>query len=196
MGKHKDFYILNGKKFVASTTALGIIADEQLMKWRGRVGNRMADYIMNTKGDRGTLIHAQCQKVNEGEIVRARQYKKEIDIYKQWVFENVIKFVLVEKRLYSNKYSYCGCPDLFAILKGRKRPDVFDIKTGNIYKKMEYQLSSYKELGIENGFDIQNRIILHLSDKGIKMMPLNPDNHNTKFRIFLYAKEVYMDYNN
>jgi CRISPR/Cas system-associated exonuclease Cas4 (RecB family) len=202
MDDHKPFYEKNGKKYISVTTAISIIRKHFLEKWRGKLGNKVCDQILESSIQRGNLFDAYAEKIGKGHGMEInfdeiKGYMKNMVMnYRDWFFENVEKVVLIKERLYSEKYLISGEPDLIAILKGRKTPDVIDIKTGKtLGRDYELQLSGYKELAKENGIPVNSRILIHVRDNKFKPVPLENANHEEDFRLFLYAKELYLGYN-
>lgn len=80
----------------------------------------------------------------------------------------VEKVILVETRLISKKYGYCGKPDLIAALKGNDFNTLIDFKTGQAVQKWwSLQSASYRNLAQEDkGIITKNSISVRLKPDG------------------------------
>jgi len=200
--KHQDFTIRKGKKYISVTTALEIINNEGLNRWRGEVGNRLADVSQKLGADNGLNFHKYCaiiDKSRDADIDYDEIWEPVLSnllAFQQWQLHNVVKPVVIEKKFFSDKYLYCGTPDRVYLLRGNKTPDLIDFKTGKTLdmKKIRFQLSAYQELLKENGIETINRIVLHFQDGAIKPITLDRLTHVSDFQGFLYAKETYIRY--
>lgn len=199
---HEDFVIRKGKSYISVTKGLEIINDEKLNKQRGFLGNVEMDRVRDLGAEKGNELHYYSAMIDRGkgmdidyESLNETVYNN-VQAFRDWQFENVVKSIVIEKRFFSDRYLFHGTPDRVYLLKGQTMPDLIDFKTGKVLnmKKIRYQLSGYKEMLKEKGIETNNRIVLHFKNGKIKPIPLDRRTHENDFRIFIYLKECYLDY--
>lgn len=202
MKEHKDFTTRKGKEYISVTTAIGIINDEAQNQLRGLLGNKEYKACQDFGSENGTAFHDHSITIDQGwgdsidySELRPVVYEN-VFAFWEWRKKTVDKIIHIEKKLFSDKYLYCGTPDRVYILKGQTSADLIDFKTGKVLnmKKIRYQLSAYQEMLKESGVEVVNRIVLHFQNGKIKPIPLDRNTHNSDFRAFLYFKEGYLDY--
>lgn len=193
---------INGKNLISVTTALGIIRMPFLETWRGSIGNKMADEILEASIEFGKTFHKAAENINKGKEennndISEEFMKKCITDYEQWFFENVEEILVSEDEVYSEKYGIYGHPDIVAKLKGFKSPVLLDIKTGKVIdKKVGYQTAGYvKMINEMKNVKISDRIVLHIRPGLFKQIILEKKNLESDFMALLYAKELYCLYN-
>lgn len=192
----------DGKVYVHVTSALSVIRQKFLETWRGNVGNAEADRIRDDAVDFGKTFHTYCEIIDKRkgheidvEGIEDPVMKNLIEKFRDWFIENVEEVIMVEKTFYSDKYLYCGTPDVVYKLKGRTVPAIIDRKTSNSLSQInEFQLSMYQEMLAENGIKTKDRIILHANKKTgkFKEVLLDPETHAQSFNAGFYAKELYL----
>ena len=63
----KRFYVTpEGNEYPSITTVLSPRNKEGLMKWRKRVGEKVANHICNKAATRGTKVHKMCEDYLNG----------------------------------------------------------------------------------------------------------------------------------
>ena len=63
----KRFYVTpEGNEYPSITTVLSPRNKERLMKWRKRVGEKVANHICNKAATRGTKVHKMCEDYLNG----------------------------------------------------------------------------------------------------------------------------------
>ncbi len=197
--KHIDIEHKNGKQYVSVTSALGIIKNAQLEKWRGAVGNQEADEKLHAGQRRGTRLHSAMetmlkgltpvQLLNDEEIIMVKKFGN-------WFDKTIVEIALIEEQLYSDKFLIKGKPDLIARQKGKKTFDIFDFKFGKFLdkKKVAWQLSGYYKLAKENNIPVSNRYIFHFN-KGFKLPnAIERVSQEEDFRCLLYCRELFLKY--
>ena len=203
MSDHKDFQLKDGVKYWSVTTCLGVINNPELNKFRGHMGNSEADNIMNEAADIGNHLHGEAKNIFRSKGFYIQKTDHEIkrhvcDKFVTFACENILDIKYFEKRFYSEKYKYCGSIDGIYLLKGKKGYDICDIKpkrTNRILKILTaWQLAAYKNLCIENGIEVNDRMIIEYTrtdDKPIKAVKVT-SNYKTDFYNFLTAKSNYL----
>jgi hypothetical protein len=140
----------------------------QLERWRGRVGNEMADTRRDEAAAFGTQVHAACELVMEGvediPIEVEARFLAAVDAYQEWHQKNVAQVLGVELPVVNATYQYGGTIDLYAILVGEEFPATIDLKTSaGIYAGHHMQTAAYQAC---DRIDRRGRrLIVHL-DKG------------------------------
>jgi hypothetical protein len=178
---HKKYYNKDGIEIPSVTTILGIVTPRNLVKWANNIGKKGIDsniYIQKS-ADVGTMTHGYIEnfflkKLDENNFDNFFEENKNIyDIddcylaynaflnFLNWKDIHKIKPILLEKELVSEKYQYGGTIDLYGKIDGKLI--LCDFKTSNYFdKKMYAQLSAYKYLLEENGYDVEGLQILKL----------------------------------
>ena len=147
--------------------------------------------------DRGTFAHQACLAHAEGNFGFVNpEVQGYFDSFKLWFDSFVSEVVCVEPLWESHKWGYCGSPDLLLILfnpRGAKEIDIWDLKTSKASgKTWPGQLSAYRNLALENGYDRIGRVgSLRLKEDG--SMPLADEYQysDRDFAAFLSALNAY-----
>lgn len=162
------------------TEITGLYTSKEMLEFRGDVGNKRFESVMNMAAAIGTRTHAIIEDVMERDTPTGAAFSEEREAYMAdqalaWVKENVEKVVAQEEGLFSSKYRYGGTADLVAVLKGRgPRPWIVDWKTSTeTYNVMGIQLSAYGNLYNESrgwlfddfGDGVDNGLIVRLDKK-------------------------------
>ena len=93
----KRFYVTpEGNEYPSITTVLSPRNKEGLMKWRKKVGEKVANHICHKAATRGTKVHKMCEDYLNGSDME--HHKKDFIPY---CLFNELKF-LQRKLLYSN----------------------------------------------------------------------------------------------
>jgi len=197
---HRAIIEKDGHLFVSVTTVNGLIQDENLIRWRGDVGNDFADERMQIGRDKGNRGHDLLQLVNDGKDYKIddkelEPWEKEcIDGYKNWLGTYVDEIHLVEKQLFSVHFGVHGKPDFVFRLKGDDHYSIGDFKFGNYIdkKKIAMQLSGYDMLCECNGIKVKNWFYFHLN-KGWKLPEIIAQSeHASAKNAFLQLKNVFI----
>jgi genome maintenance exonuclease 1 len=145
-----------GKKYPSASTISGLLNRDVIAKWRAKVGGEEADRKTKRGADRGTYIHAICEKYllntmtlreNLGMMPTMKelylQLKKEFDIH-------ITKVYAVEQALYSDRLRIAGRTDAVVMWDGEIV--ILDVKTSGYIKPKEWiinyfvQASAYAEM--------------------------------------------------
>jgi len=172
----KRFYITpEGNEYPSITTVLSPRGKEGLMKWRKRVGEKVANHICNKAATRGTKVHKMCEDFLNGEDMT--HHKKDFLPYclfnelKDKTFDNINEVIAQEITLYSDKYKVAGRTDLIA--NYRHELSIVDFKTSTNERKDSYnenyyiQTAAYAEMFEElTGQPINQIVILVVTENG------------------------------
>jgi len=172
----KRYYVTpEGNEYPSITTVLSPRGKEGLMKWRKRVGEKVANHICNKAATRGTKVHKMCEDFLNGEDMT--HHKKDFLPYclfnelKDKTFDNINEVIGQEVTLYSDKYKVAGRTDLIAEYKGEL--SIVDFKTSTNERKDSYnenyyiQTSAYAEMFEElTGKPINQIVILVVTENG------------------------------
>lgn len=168
---HTRYKLTSGKVVPGVTTILGVLAKPALIHWAWDLGSKGIDYrkYRDAAADVGTLAHAMIAAELGAEPPDLAAYSPEtidkaenaILSFYEWQKNRDIRPILVEQPLVSEQYRYGGTLDCLAMLDGV--PTLLDIKTGKaIYPEMLHQLAAYRQLLLENGYEIQQAFILRV----------------------------------
>ena len=172
----KRFYVTpEGNEYPSITTVLSPRGKEGLMKWRKRVGEKVANHICNKAATRGTKVHKMCEDFLNGEDMT--HHKKDFLPYclfnelKDKTFDNINEVIAQEVTLYSDKYRVAGRTDLIA--NYRNELSIVDFKTSTNERKDSYnenyyiQTAAYAEMFEElTGQPINQIVILVVTENG------------------------------
>lgn len=118
----------------------------------------------------GTLIHDYLKLTRLGKTpvpLKNKRAQDSVARARKWEKDNVKKWIIVERSLYSKEYHYAGTPDgIYQHKKGGIGLD--DIKTGAaVYKEYCLQTAGYVRAAIEEGIisSVSYRNITHINKK-------------------------------
>ena len=172
----KRYYVTpEGNEYPSVTTVLSPRGKEGLMKWRKRVGEKVANHICNKAATRGTKVHKMCEDFLNGEDMT--HHKKDFLPYtlftelKNQKFEYITDVYAQEVALYSDKYKVAGRVDLIA--NYAHQLSIVDFKTSTNERKDSYnenyyiQTAAYAEMFEEmTGTPINQIVILVVTENG------------------------------
>lgn len=128
------------------------------------------DWFTEESAARGDGVHSGCSAYAQGLFVPPlpAEWQDYLESGKKWINMMVEKVVLVETRLISKKYGYCGKPDLVAVLRGNDFNTLIDFKTGQAVERWwSLQSASYRQLVQEDkGIIVKNGMSVRLKPDG------------------------------
>lgn len=184
------FYTIDNQRFPSVTTVLGVIKSFELEHWRGELGNVEADRIAEQAAEVGRTVHYLCYLYNTGQSFTIPDgiVGELFSAYRGWFAGNINRVVFAEKVVVSRKYGYAGTADLVAIVKGDMAPAVIDIKcTGGFWPTMPLQLAGYREAILEEGEQVNRRLIVRLDKAELGLQVKEYTEHTRDFNAFLCA---------
>ena len=129
-------YFVNGARWPAVTSVIGVINRPQLNRWREQQGTRQADEIASTAANHGKLVHAMASLFAEGvpfvplNEEEAANVGPRVDAFCHWYECNVAELYATELYVAHPKYHYAGALDFLLRFKGDECPSVVDVKSG------------------------------------------------------------------
>lgn len=164
---------VNGKKVFAPSTTYKLSTASPtpygLTRWRGDVGNKRADEILEEAGEFGTHIHHVIERLIKGEKVLASELRifkpkqalkalKCVQGFIEWVDEYKPTFLESEYTTWCDEYNFAGTIDLKC--KIDQKIYIVDFKTSrSIHNSHKQQISAY---GYSEKID--NLALLHLGN--------------------------------
>ena len=181
----EHYYFIGEEYYPAVTKILswGMYTPVQLMDWRGRVGNEVAEEIMNSAGDRGSMIHDLLENlINGADIDLTKMASRDAHLayngFGGWLAEYQPKFLKLkdfnlatygksklgtEFTVASEEYKFAGTVDLLCEIDGEVW--IVDFKTSKgVYDSHMLQITAYQQAFEEMTGIKPRRGILHLKN--------------------------------
>jgi hypothetical protein len=200
--------------YPSSTTVLGIINKPFLSRWRGDVGNDVADMRSKIAMIKGSKIHDFIHRLVTGETLDGTDVDQaewyQVVKFVEWYELFKPQILLSEHELVSHSHRYAGTMDMLLTLKAGEYKlstrdtltvaggnYVLDVKTGKgLDKAYHYQTASYAQALIEMGIveKIDGTIILHTgadTKLGWKAVVRSKEEVQSDFALFLSAKNLF-----
>jgi len=191
------------QKIVGVTTALNVLAKPALIPWAYNKGiNGENLYEKGESGNTGTVIHARIMGYFLGYEIDKYNISQEVwdwsenalSSFKEYIKGKIIKPILIETPLISEKYQYGGTLDLYALVDDFL--ELWDFKSGSgIYDDNIYQLAGLNQLLIENKYKRPQRVIPVNIPKSpndsFAIQSINAKNLKDEFKIFLNCVDTY-----
>lgn len=201
---HTRYYTSDGIHVPGATTITGLLNKPQLVIWANRLGLEGIDSTKyrDKAANIGTCAHLMVQNYLSG--VKETDYslfsQDDIDqaenaliSYFEWEKSHQIKPVLLEKGFASNEYKFGGTVDCVAELNGKLW--LVDFKTGKaIYDEMGIQLAAYRQLLVEQGYEIEGCRILRIGrdeTEGFEDRVFDNKTLDKQWQIFYHLLQVY-----
>ena len=171
----KKLYLKDGTRVPGATTIAGLLDKPYLVKWGNKLGKEGIDVTeyTNNEARKGTLIHTIIESHNNKEEVDLGEYSDDeifeastvfYGHYKKWEEQHQIEPIFSEKSLVSEEYRFGGIVDFYAKLDGKYT--VIDFKTSKSISKEHFlQVSSYVQLLKENGYQVEQLLILDVKKR-------------------------------
>lgn len=134
-----------GGLYPSVTTVLGKINAKAIQEWRDRVGHEQAQKISTQASNRGTAVHAICEKylLNEDDYTLNSKGKPHvpnvIEMFGQirpYLDSHVDRVYGIETRMWSDEIQMAGTCDCICMLHGV--PTIVDFKTAAKPKEERY----------------------------------------------------------
>ena len=199
---HTRYYDDDGKRLPGTTTVIGVMSKGYgLKKWYWQMGMDGIDvekYVDKT-ANIGTLAHYMIECYLKDEQPDLEPFSEEmIDAaenclikFYDWEAENELEVLGVELTLTSESHKYGGTIDLYCRLNGEYT--LVDLKTSKaIYDTHMIQLAAYKNLLVENGYEVDQVKILRIGrtdDEGFEVK--TKKNLDVEWELFQNLRNVY-----
>lgn len=166
---HQEWLDAQGRRLPSVTEVLDVSdvlesPEDSLAQWRGRLGNREADRLMNEAAALGTEMHALIDEAfDRGEVVVSDQdslpHQLATRAY-EWAQERGVVPVVRELGILNAAEGYGGTADIFHTMKDHKGLLVTDWKSsGCIRRTYRLQLSAYaRAYNLANGLTWENGV--------------------------------------
>ena len=169
---HQRYYTKDGELVAGSTTILSVMAKPNLIRWAWNCGIKGEDYtkVRDSAGSVGTITHLMITEELQNRVPDLKDFTQNnidsatlcLNSFHEWRKSHTLEVIHVEKPLISEIYRYGGTPDFLGLVNGEL--ELMDFKTSNgIWNDYYYQLASYRQLEIENGYNIETARILRFS---------------------------------
>jgi predicted RecB family nuclease len=206
-----DEYCINGRKYCRVTVTLGVIAKHRLMSWMGRVGEKEANKVLETRQNIGITTHKLIEWTLKGELFNLGTYETEIQesMCKFYEFRTLanLKPDALEQRLWSNEFGFAGTADYIGkyktVEKFLVRTQIPKFKDGafvigdwktakDFYPTYRLQLAAYamafKEL---TGIQVDGAFICLIRNGKLKVKELTWDELVEEFEVYKALLIVY-----
>ncbi len=196
--RRDGYYTVDGTPYVSVTTALSVIREPHLERWRGDVGNAEADFRRDSAGELGSLVHQIIAEGREDQDTDHAELDRMLLAYREWAEMSLETVLARETTVIHRGYQYAGTLDMLAVLKGDTLPSVIDFKTGVESPVAALQLAAYAEAVRDSGTPtvreqgIGRRLALYLrkgADAG--KWAVREFNDPADFRRFTYAMDLW-----
>ena len=169
---HQRYYTKDGELVAGSTTILSVMAKPNLIRWAWNCGIKGEDYtkVRDSAGSVGTITHLMITEELQNRVPDLKDFTQNnidsatlcLNSFHEWRKSHTLEVIHVEKPLISEIYRYGGTPDFLGLVNGEL--ELMDFKTSNgIWNDYYYQLASYRQLEIENGYNVETARILRFS---------------------------------
>lgn len=198
---HTKYYTNNGDSVVGVTTVLAILNKPYLVVWANRLGLQGIDSTKyrDKMADVGTIAHLLIMHHLKKATPDLSEYSQhDINIanncmksYYEWEKHHQVEPLLIETPLSSDVYGYGGTPDFIGMTDGQL--ELLDFKTGNgIYPEYFYQISAYRQLAKERGYEINRARILRIGrDDSEGFEERLTTKFDLEFDLFLHCLSIY-----
>ena len=168
---HTVYKTSDGKRVPGATTITGLLNKPYLITWANNLGLEGINSATYTDeaAKVGTLAHEMIQCNLQNMEPDLDQFSKiQIDLaenavlsFFEWKKQHTIEPILCEEKFVSDRMLFGGTCDCYCKLDGI--PTLLEFKTGKaIYEEYFVQVSAYKELLIENGYPVEQVMILRV----------------------------------
>lgn len=195
-----DYKNKKGDNVPSVTTILQVINKPALLYWAWDLGIKGIDFrkARTKEADCGTIVHAMVENHLKGQPFHFPEYPDELVkraensfvSFLEWFEANKFELILSEQGLISEFYQYGGTIDIFAKYKNENW--LIDVKTSKaVYNEMKCQISAYKNLLEENGYQVDRTAILKIDKTPDEFVPVEfidiTEHMDKAFTAFNYA---------
>lgn len=198
---HTQYYLNTGDAIPGVTTVLGILAKPALVSWANKLGLQGIDSskYRDQAADVGTITHLLIMGHLTRQTVSLTEYsQQDIDTaqncmksFCEWEKSHKVEPILVETPLSSDIYGFGGTPDCLAKVNGEL--ELLDFKTSKaIWNEYFYQLAAYRQLLIEQRYDVNRARILRFGKDGTtEFEDRLITQFDNEFELFLHCLSIY-----
>ena len=198
---HTIYKTSDGLRVPGATTIVGLLNKPYLITWANKLGLDGIDSAKYTDeaAKVGTLAHEMIQCYLQDMTPDYDQFSKvQIDLaenavlsFFEWRKNHTIEPILCEEKFVSDSLGFGGTCDCYCKLDGVLT--LLDFKTGKaIYDEYFVQVAAYKELLKENGYPVEQVMILRVGrDETEGFEHRSIAETDEYFRIFLDLLDIY-----
>lgn len=200
---HTRYYLEDGTLVPGSTTVTGLLNKPALVKWANNLGLQGIDSTkyVDKAARVGTLIHSLVEAhitKTEADLTDYTQLEIEmanVGFYKylDWEKQHTVEPIFNEKKFVSEKFKYGGTLDFYCKVDGKKT--LIDFKSGKgIFNEHFLQVSSYANLLTENGYKVEQIMILNIGrneDEPFDHKEIKKPTITKYFKMFKALLQVY-----
>jgi len=181
----KGYYAEDGKRVVGVTTVLNNVSKNGLIHWAWELGIDGVDYnaYRDEMADIGKLSHKFCLEpfVDPDEFEKPvlsdyspfviKMAKSGLRSWRKWIKQNpTFTTLFAERGLVSEQYRFGGRPDWYGTIDrtpGKHTRIILDLKfQPKVYEESFFQTAAYAQLCVENGFPVDQIVILRMDRVG------------------------------
>jgi hypothetical protein len=155
-------YEIGNRRLPSVTTILSILRSPALERWRGDVGNLVADSRSSDGAARGTSVHSLCEylaKHGTAPTSIPTHLRSRYAAFASFYETNIHRVLECECTVHHDLPAYAGRCDLIAILSDG-RTAAIDLKTSKVInEKMGMQLAAYARAAPHH---IQTRVVVQI----------------------------------
>lgn len=200
---HTRYYLADGTLVPGSTTVTGLLNKPALVSWANKLGLEGIDSTkyVDKAARVGTLIHSMVEAHITGTECETSDFTPlEIELaqngfykYLDWEKQHKVEAIFNEKKFVSEKHKYGGTLDFYCKVDGKLT--LVDFKSGKgIYNEHFLQVSSYANLLKENGYKVEQIMILNIGrneDEPFQHREIEPKVYRKYFEMFKALLKVY-----
>lgn len=195
---HRDKFLINGVEVPSVTEVLSVIRKPFLENWRGRLGNKECDRIVQESIELGHRFHEAVESYFRGEDIPELPQREAqmFALFRGWALESKFTPVELEVHLKSETYGYHGTADVFGTFEGSPAILAGDWKTSSsISSDYGLQLSAYAQaFKEETGHEVTEGFIVRVDKKPGAKRPIEVERFTDLpryFKTFLAVKDVW-----
>ena len=117
----------SGKRYPSITRVTGMLTEQAIKEWRGRVGNEEANRVSTKASNRGTRIHTLCEDFLKSKPVEPDMFDVELWNSMKPYVDKIDNIHALESKLYSDKLQVAGTVDCIGEYEGTL--NIIDFKT-------------------------------------------------------------------
>lgn len=200
---HTRYYLADGTLVPGSTTVTGLLNKPALVAWANKLGLEGIDSskYVDKAARVGTLIHSLVEAhITKNKCDMSDYTPLEIELaqngfykYLDWEKQHKVEPIFNEKKFVSEKHKYGGTLDFYCKVDGKLT--LVDFKSGKgIYNEHFLQVSSYANLLKENGYRVEQIMILNIGrseDEPFQHKEIAPSVIKKYFDMFKALLKVY-----
>lgn len=159
-------YVVNGTVYPRVTSILNVIANQNLDRWRRRVGFAEADRISREAAEFGTRLHGALETFCKREHWPGDETLEPfVEAFSIWFGQNVAEVLATERTLVHRGLGYAGTTD--AVLRLRDgRTVIADWKSSNsVSESFGPQTAAYMAALLHGGEQVDGRIVVQMPSR-------------------------------